>query len=138
MPTVLIVGAGVTGASLARELATRGYDVTLAEQYAPGTVRAASGGDTRLLRAAHGEARWYTDLAWRARTLWLELQEWTGTRIWEPTGLAWFAHRDDGFEARSRDTLAAAGLPCEWLAPGDAHALFPSIAVDDLQAVLWE
>ncbi len=138
MPSALIVGAGVTGASVARELALRGFDVTLVEQYSPGTVRSASGGDTRLLRAAHGDVAWYTELAWRARSLWLELQEQTGTRIWEPTGLAWFAHRGDGFEQRSRTTLTAAGIPFEWLAPDDARDLFPSLAVDDLHAVLWE
>ena len=138
MSTALVVGAGVNGAAIARELAGRGFDVTLAEQYAAGTVRSASGGDTRLLRAAHGEAAWYTELAVRARTLWLELQEETGTRIWEPTGLAWFARRDDGFEARSLPALAAAGVPHEWLAPAAAAQLFPSLAVDDLHAVLFE
>src|SRR4029077_6165361 len=52
--SAVVVGAGVFGASTARELALRGWDVTLIEQYAPGTVRSASGGDTRLSRAAHG------------------------------------------------------------------------------------
>jgi sarcosine oxidase len=136
--SALVVGAGVTGASIARELARRGWDVTLAEQYVPGTVRSASGGDTRLLRAAHGDEDWYTGLAWRARGLWLALQEETGTRLWEPTGLAWFARSTDGFEARSRAPLARAGVPHEWRSPEDAQALFPSLAVDELEAVLWE
>ena len=34
----LVVGAGVNGASIARELAGRGWSVTLAEQHSPGTV----------------------------------------------------------------------------------------------------
>jgi sarcosine oxidase len=136
--TALVVGAGVTGSAVARELARRGFHVTLAEQYAAGTVRSASGGDTRLLRAAHGDGEWYTDLAWRARTLWLELEEERSTRIWEPTGLAWFAHRDDGFEARSVPVLAAAGIPHEWRAPAEAAQLFPSLGLDALDAVLWE
>jgi glycine/D-amino acid oxidase-like deaminating enzyme len=128
----------VFGASTARALAERGWSVTLVEQYTPGTVRAASGGDTRLLRMAHGDAVWYSQLAWRARAQWLELQERTSTRIFEPVGLAWFARRDDGFEARSRDALAAAGLPGEWLAPDDARGLYPSLNVDDLAGVLFE
>lgn len=136
--TALVVGAGVTGASVARELALRGFDVTLAEQYAPGTVRSASGGDTRLLRAAHGDGDWYMNLAWRARSLWLQLQEERGTRLWEPTGLAWFALRDDGFEARSRTALAGAGIPHEWRTPAEAARLFPSLGLDGLHAVLWE
>ena len=84
MSSATVVGAGVFGASTARELAQRGWDVTLVEQYAPGTVRSASGGDTRLLRASHGSVDWYADLAWRARSAWLALQEETGTPIWEP------------------------------------------------------
>ncbi|HZU20664.1 MAG TPA: FAD-dependent oxidoreductase [Gaiellaceae bacterium] len=134
----LVVGAGVTGASVARELAIRGWDVTLAEQYAPGTIRSASGGDTRLLRAAHGGEEWYTQLAWRARTLWLELQQETGTRIWEPTGLAWFAQSADGFETRSVASLERAGIACEWRPPSEAHDLFPAFAPDGLEGVLWE
>jgi glycine/D-amino acid oxidase-like deaminating enzyme len=134
----VVVGAGVTGASVARELAGRGFEVTLSEQYAPGTVRSASGGDTRLLRAAHGGADWYVDLARRSRVRWLELQEETGTRIFEPIGLAWFARAPGGFEERSLPALDRASIPYEWLRPDDAGALFPSVALDDVHAVLFE
>jgi glycine/D-amino acid oxidase-like deaminating enzyme len=138
MSSALVVGAGVNGASIARQLALRGWDVTLAEQYTPGTVRSASGGDTRLLRASHGDEDWYTSLARRARSLWLELQEETGTRIWEPVGLAWFARSAGGFEAQSMAALARNGVPHEWHAPDDARELFPSVAGDDLYGVLFE
>ena len=37
----VVVGAGVFGASTARELARRGWTVALVEQYSPGTVRSA-------------------------------------------------------------------------------------------------
>jgi sarcosine oxidase len=134
----IVVGAGVFGASTARALAGRGWDVTLVEQYVPGTVRAASGGDTRLLRMAHGDVDWYAQLAYSARTQWIELQERTGTRIWEPIGVAWFAQTPDGFEARSHATLERLGIPSEWLAPEDAKGLYPSLNVDDLAGVLFE
>ena len=133
-----VVGAGVFGASTARELAMRGWDVTLVEQYVPGNTRSGSGGDTRLLRMAHGTVDWYTQLAWRARSLWLELEQEWNTRLFEPDGVAWFAYRDDGFEAASRTALEAAGIRCEWLSPDDAQRLYPSLGVDDLHAVLFE
>jgi sarcosine oxidase len=136
--SVCVVGAGVFGAATARELALRGWDVSLVEQYAPGTVRSASGGDTRLLRIAHGGVDWYAELAWRARSQWIALQEETGTRIWEPIGVAWFAQRDDGFEARSRPALDRLGVPHEWLTPDDARSLYPSLATDGLVGVLYE
>ncbi len=138
MSTACVVGAGVFGASLARELARRGFDVTLVEQHAPGSVRSASGGDTRLLRAAHGDAEWYTASAVRARGLWLELEQATGTRIWEGVGLAWLARRAGGFESASVPVLERLGIAHEWLAPDDARSLFPSLAVDDLHGVLFE
>jgi glycine/D-amino acid oxidase-like deaminating enzyme len=136
--TATVVGAGVFGSSTARELAKRGWEVTLVEQYVPGTVRSGSGGDTRLLRASHGPVEWYTALAWRSRELWLELEEETRTRLFEPVGVAWFAHREDGFEAESRRTLEKAGIPCEWLAPDEARHLYPSLGTEDLAAVLFE
>ena len=133
-----MVGAGVFGASLARELASRDFEVTLVEQHSPGNVRSGSGGDTRLLRAAHGDAEWYTASAIRARELWLELEQATGTRIWEGVGLAWLARRNDGFERTSVPVLERSRLPHEWLAPEDARGLFPSLAVEDLHGVLFE
>jgi glycine/D-amino acid oxidase-like deaminating enzyme len=133
-----VVGAGVFGASTARALALRGWDVALVEQYVPGTVRSASGGDTRLLRASHGAVEWYARLAWRAREQWLELQDARGVRLFEPVGLAWFAARPDGFEARSLRALERLGIPCAWLTPDEARALYPSLAVDDLHGVLYE
>ena len=139
MSTATVVGAGVFGASTARELARRGWDVTLVEQYAPGNVRSASGGDTRLLRFAHAGEEWYTRLAARARELWLELQEESGQRIWEPVGLAWFDSGDGHFTQRSEETLARAGVRVERLTPEEANGrLFPSLGGDDLRSVLFE
>jgi glycine/D-amino acid oxidase-like deaminating enzyme len=136
--SAVVVGAGVFGAATARELALRGWDVTLVEQYAPGTVRSASGGDTRLLRFAHGDVDWYAAMARDARLKWIELQEATGTRIWEPIGLAWFGRSEDGFEARSRASLDRLGIRSEWLQPETARSLYPSVNVDDLAGVLYE
>jgi sarcosine oxidase len=53
--TLVVVGAGVFGASLARHCAAVGWDVTLVEKVVPGHVRAGSGGESRLIRCAHGD-----------------------------------------------------------------------------------
>src|SRR5262249_4769531 len=73
-----------------------------------------------------------------ARMRWLELEAESGVRIWEPVGLVWFAQRQDGFEAASRPSLDALDVPYDWLKPDDALELFPSVAIDDLAAVLYE
>jgi len=54
MTRVIIVGAGTFGASLAWWLSGRGDEVGLVDQFEPGDRRATSGGETRLIRCAHG------------------------------------------------------------------------------------
>ena len=136
--TATVVGAGVFGASTARELARRGWDVTLVEQYTPGHVRSASGGDTRLIRFAHGEAEWYARRALRGLELWRELEEETGTRLFEPVGVAWLGTGDGIFLDESEATLRRLGVPCERLTPEEARRLYPSLGGDDLHSVLFE
>lgn len=136
--TVVIIGAGTFGASLAWRLARAGEDVTLVDQFAPGDSRATSGGETRLIRASHGADADYTAMARTARGLWRELEAETGTELMLECGMAWFAHRDDGWEAASERTLAAQGIPVERLDPDAAAQRFPSLGTQDLTFVLWE
>ncbi len=136
--TAVVVGAGVFGASTARELARRGWDVRVVEQYAAGNVRSGSGGDTRLLRFSHGDVDWYTLMARRALELWLELEEETGMKLFEPVGVAWFETGDDDFTRKSEATLSRLGIACERLTPEDAQHLYPSLGGDDLRSVLLE
>src|SRR5262249_46681108 len=49
-----------------------------------------------------------------------------------------FAHAAGGFEELSVPGLERAGIPFEWLAPGDATQLFPSVSTGDLYGVLYE
>jgi len=136
--TAAVVGAGVFGAATARALARRGWDVTLVEQYVPGNVRSESGGDTRIIRFAHGEAEWYTLSARRALGLWRELEDETGERLFDPVGIAWLDSGDGAFTAASETTLRRLGIPCERLTPDEAGHLYPSLGGDDLRSVLLE
>jgi sarcosine oxidase len=134
----IVVGAGVFGASTARELAGRGWAVTLVEQHTPGHVRASSGGETRLIRYAHGDDTWYVRSAWRARELWADLASEVADELFVRSGVVWFAAQEDGWEADSARVLAAEGIPTERLSPDDAMQLFPSLRADDLAFVLVE
>jgi sarcosine oxidase len=135
---VVIVGAGTFGSSLAWWLARAGERVTLVDQFAPGDRRASSGGETRLIRCSHGADADYTTMARRARTLWRELEAESGEELMVDCGVAWFAHRDDGWEAASERTMATQGIPTERLDVAEAARLYPSFAGDDLAFVLLE
>jgi glycine/D-amino acid oxidase-like deaminating enzyme len=135
---VVIVGAGTFGGSLAWWLARSGEDVTLVDQFEPGDPRASSGGETRLYRCAHGPDPEYTAMARRARSLWRELEDESGEEVLVECGMAWFAHREDGWEAASARTLAAQNIPVERLDIAGAAGLYPSFRGDDLAFVLFE
>ena len=135
---VVIVGAGTFGASLAWTLARRGQEVVLVDQFEPGDRRATSGGESRLIRCSHGADPDYTATARRARSLWRELEAESGEELMVECGMAWFAEREDGWEAESERTLAAQGIPTQRLGPGEATRLFPSLGTSDLAFVLYE
>ena len=134
----IVVGAGSFGASLAWCLARGGHRVTLVEQFEPGDARASSGGESRLIRCSHGEDAAYTAAARRAWTLWGELEAECGEALVVRCGLAWFAHREDGWEAGSERALRAQGIPVQRLDPREAARLYPSFAAEDLTSVLLE
>ena len=136
--TAVVVGGGIFGVSTARELALRGWDVRVVEQYAPGNVRSGSGGETRLLRFAHGDVDWYSVLARRALELWREIESETGVQLFEPVGYAWFETAGDDFTRRSEAALRRLGIPCERLSPEESRRLYPSLGIDDLRSTLFE
>jgi glycine/D-amino acid oxidase-like deaminating enzyme len=134
MPSAVVVGAGVFGSALARQLALDGLEVTLVDQESPGWSGSASSGESRLFRCSHGTERSYVRSATRARELWREIDP----RLLVDCGVAWFAHRDDGWEAESERVLRDEGVAVERLEPRDAARLFPSLSADDLAWVLFE
>jgi glycine/D-amino acid oxidase-like deaminating enzyme len=135
---VVVVGAGIFGACIAHRLALHGWAVTVVDQAVPGHARATSSGETRVMRSGHGDDRWYTAWAWRARELWRDLERRTGRTLLVETGVAWFAHRDGGWEHASSVTMEALGIPHERLRPDEAARLWPSLGTADLAWVLLE
>ena len=140
MPSAIVIGAGVFGASLADRLARAGWEVTLVDRSEPGHARAESGGETRLIRCSHGADAFYSRSARRALAHWREL----GEGVLVESGVAWFARRENGWEADSEEVLRSEGISVERLAPEDGARLFgadggtPRVTVDDLAFVLHE
>jgi sarcosine oxidase len=138
LPSAVVVGAGVFGGSVALQLVSSGWEVTLVEQYPPGHVRAASGGESRLIRSAHGSNTWYTRSARRALVLWRELERESGTELFVPSGVAWFFSRPNGWGAESERVLREEGVPVERLSREEGKRLFPSFDGEDLASILYE
>ena len=138
--SAVVVGAGVFGASTARELDRRGWDVTLVEQYTPGNVRSGSGGDTRLLRFSHGDAGLVHALgAALARALARARGASRASGSSSRSGSRGSTTRRERLHrTRARRRCAASASPCERLTPEEARRLYPSLGGDDLRSVLFE
>jgi glycine/D-amino acid oxidase-like deaminating enzyme len=131
---VIVVGAGAFGTWTARWLLRRGASVTLIDQYGAGNSLASSGDESRVTRSAHGLDDHYP--AWQRRALkqWQQLDPGLFIR----TGVLWLSRRDDGFEARSADTLARLGITSERLARETISERWPHLTSDDLTWALFE
>lgn len=135
---VIVVGAGIWGASLALRLAESGRRVTLVERLAGADPRRASAGETRLVRSAHGTSEFYSRMAWQATRDWLALNERVGEEIFLPQGVMWFGREPDGWEVRSAEVLKDLDIPCTLLDPAEAAMFYPEMRHDDLATVLYE
>jgi sarcosine oxidase len=137
-PRIVVVGAGAFGGWTALALVRRGARVTLLDAWAPGHVRASSGGETRVIRATYGSHAIYTEMAIRALALWREHDSRAGARLLRQTGALWMFQDDDPFGEASARTLESLGLPIErWTLP-QAAARYPQIDFTGVRHVLFE
>jgi sarcosine oxidase len=137
-PDLVVVGAGVMGSWTALRAVERGLSTLLIDAFGPGDPRATSGDETRIIRSSHGNDAFYAIWARSARDAWIELGERSGSPIFEPAGVAWFAHREDGFEADSESTLRALGIPVEHVPAQEVSSRWPGVSGEDLAFALLE
>jgi len=135
---LVVVGAGVMGAWTALRALDAGHRVLLLDAFGSGDPRGTSSDLTRISRASHGTDTFYPGW-WRdSLDAWRALEELAGEPLFVDTGVAWFANREDGFEAASQRSLAGLGIATERLSPEEARRRWPVLAVEDLAFVLHE
>jgi len=127
-----VVGAGIMGAATAWQLARRGADVVVHEQFEPDHARGSSHGRSRIVRLAYPDPEWVR-LAVEARDGWAELEQESGTRLLELNGLVEVASR---VEYTSAAGVAAEGIEHSFLTRDQAAAL--GVALPDGWVALYE
>jgi sarcosine oxidase len=124
---VVVIGGGAMGSAAAWQLARRGRDVLLLEQFGPGHTHGASHGSRRNFNLAYSEPEYVAMLVESAR-LWRELEAESGAALLELTGLV-----DHGPDPRSeavQAALTAAGVRASVLRLEDAAERWPGIRFD--------
>ncbi len=81
----IVIGAGAAGASAAYQLAKRGHQVLLLEQFAVGHDRGGSHGHSRIFRFAYDTAD-YARMAIRSLNAWRSLEQDAGLQLLTKTG----------------------------------------------------
>ncbi len=135
-----MVGAGVVGLSIARELALRGWQVTVVDHNSPGES-GASAAESRILRCAYGARSRYAQLTWTSVAHWRELERETGESLFIPCGVLTFASAGrpgPGWEEQSLATLHRLGIPAERLSPREVARRFPAVGTEGLEFALYE
>jgi len=118
---VLVVGAGIAGASTAVALARRGHTVIGAEQFDRGHAFGSSHGNSRIIRKTYPD-RLHTGLMEKAYPLWDEVQTLAGQRWIERSGILVFGPAGHPDVQGLCDALDFHGVPWERCSSCDAPA----------------
>jgi sarcosine oxidase len=121
---VIVIGAGVTGAAAAWQIARRGDRVTVLEQFEDGHTRGSSHGSSRIFRLGYPDRFWVRRCR-EALAEWRDLEEQAGVGFIVATGSV-----DVGDPASVADVVAALDeedVPTELLTPAVAADRWPGI-----------
>lgn len=144
---IVVIGAGVWGTSTALELAKRGAQVVLVDQYGPGNSRSTSGDETRGIRSSYGDRAGATGELW---TRWAReaIRRWKafdaehgprfGTRYFYETGDVIMRERAEPFTTRTAELWTQLGVRFERVSTDDARRRWPMINSERYSEILYE
>ncbi len=121
---VIVIGAGGAGSSAALELARRGQQVLLLEQFQIGHDRGSSHGHSRIFRFAYDEAE-YATMAMTALGAWRDLEELSGERLLTMTGGLDLGRSGNASLERTAAGMTTAGASFERLSASELMRRFP-------------
>lgn len=127
----IVVGCGGVGSAALFHLARRGLHVLGLDRFSLPHNRGSSHGRTRMIRQAYFEHPSYVPLVLSAYELWHELEQATGTRLYEETGLLEIGPPDGVVVPGVLASAKLHGLDVEQLSAPDVMRRYPGFRVPD-------
>jgi sarcosine oxidase len=135
---VIVIGLGAMGAAAAYELSRRGAYVIGIDRNEPPHGLGSTHGRSRIIRDAYFEHPLYVPLVLRARELWTELEELTGTMLYRRTGGLMVGPPDGALVAGALASARAHALEHEYLDSDDVRRRFPGLRAEPEHAAVFE
>ena len=130
---VAVIGAGAFGGWTALYLREMGLSVALIDAYGPGNARAASGGETRQIRAGYGEREIYTRWVLEAFKRWeVRQEEWGGLPLFYRTGQVTLQREWSRGLRATQGVLNKLGVENEVIEHDELTRRYPQFNLDDI------
>jgi len=134
---VVVLGAGVMGASAACSLAARGLPVLLLERHTIGHDKGSSHGESRIIRYSYSDP-FYASLMPDAFRAWTKLEADSGTSLFVRTGALSFGPADNEFVPKVINNLKQLDVPSRNLLPSDIRKNYPALRLPDRFVSVFE
>lgn len=125
-----MIGAGAFGGWTALHLLRLGARVTLIDAFGAGDLRAASSGETRVIRASYGQKPIYAEWTARSLELWKQFERESRTQLFVPSGVLWLYGEEDDYSRASFATLKRLRIPFERLDRKAIERRFPQFSTE--------
>ncbi len=130
---IAVIGAGAFGGWTALYLREMGLSVALIDAYGPGNSRAASGGETRQIRAGYGEREIYTRWVLEAFKRWETRQEeWGGLPLFYRTGQLFLQRQWSRSLRATKGVLNKLGVENEVIEHDELARRYPQFNIDGI------
>lgn len=133
-----VIGAGVFGSWIARNLVLAGKKVVLVDQYGPANNRASSGGETRIIRMGYGTREIYTSWSLRALELYKDFYAKTDSGLYHQTGFLWLAAEKDEYTTSNMAVFDKLKVTYEKLSRSELAKRYPQIGLEGISWGLYE
>lgn len=135
---VAVIGAGIIGVMSAWQLASRGHNVTVYDQWNTPNDRGASAGESRFFRTAYKEGADYVPLMQKSLPMWEQLQEGKDVPVLDMCGGLTIGPRDHVDVKAVIGCAEDLGLEHEVLDRNQMAARYPQFGLDEGEVGVYD